>query len=286
MSKFHKVGLIVRQNDTKVSDTLNDVHSRLESHGMEVMFDHSARGLIGGYITVGLEAIADECDLAIVIGGDGTLLHTARALADSNVPIVGVNRGRLGFLVDVSPESELTQLDEILNGHYKDEARILLDVEVRREGEVIHEIVAFNDIVMRVKDLLRIVEFKTYINGSFVNVQRADGIIVSTPSGSTAYSLSNGGPIVTPTQEAIVMQPICPHTLSSRPLVVDALSDIEIRISDEGIDNGQLISDGQVYFDIISDDIIHVKRHKKRVHLLHPENYNYYKLLRAKLNWT
>ena len=286
MSVFKKVGLIVRLNDTKVSDTLNDVHARLESLGVEVVLDHSTRGLIGGLITVGLEEIAKECDLAIVIGGDGTLLHTARALADSNVPIVGINRGRLGFLVDVSPESELAQLDDILAGNYKEEARILLDIEVLRDGEVINEVCAFNDIVLRVKDLLRIVEFKTYINGAFVNVQRADGIIVSTPSGSTAYSLSNGGPIVTPKLEVIVLQPICPHTLSSRPLVVAADSTIEIRISDEGIDNGQLVSDGQVYFDIISDDVIRVKRHKKRVHLLHPNNYNYYKLLRAKLNWT
>ncbi|MEM7293586.1 MAG: NAD(+) kinase [Pseudomonadota bacterium] len=286
MSEFKKVGLVTRLNDLKVSDTLNDVHARLESLGREILLDHSTRGLIGGLKTVGLDVIARECDLAVVIGGDGTLLHTARELADSNVPIVGVNRGRLGFLVDVSPESELTQLDEILAGHYCDEERFLLDVEVSRDGEVIHEVVAFNDIVLRVKDLLRIVEFKTYINGSFVNVQRADGVIVSTPSGSTAYSLSNGGPIVTPTLDVIVLQPICPHTLSSRPLVVGGGSDIEIRISDEGIDNGQLISDGQVYFDIISDDLIHVKQHRKRVRLIHPINYNYYKLLRAKLNWT
>ncbi len=286
MAEFKKVGLITRLSDLKVSNTLNDVHSRLETLGCEVMLDHSTRGLIGGLKTVALETIAETCDLAIVIGGDGTLLHTARGLADSDVPIVGVNRGRLGFLVDVSPDTELTQLNEILAGNYKSEQRFLLDVEVRRDGEVINRAIAFNDIVLRVRDLLRIVEFKTYINGSFVNVQRADGVIVSTPSGSTAYSLSNGGPIVNPTLDAIVLQPICPHTLSSRPLVVGADSEIEIRISDQGIDNGQLISDGQVYFDIISDDIIHVKQHAKRIRLLHPTDYNYYKLLRAKLHWT
>jgi len=286
MSRFKKVGLITKLKDLKVSDTLNHVHSRLEALGCEVMLDHSTRGLIGGLITVGLEAIAETCDLAIVIGGDGTMLHTARALIDSDVPIVGVNRGRLGFLVDVSPDSELTQLNEILAGDYMEESRFLLDVEVLREGVVINRVSAFHDIVLRVRDLLRIVEFKTYINGSFVNIQRADGVIVSTPSGSTAYSLSNGGPIVNPTLDAIVLQPICPHTLSSRPLVIGADSDIEIRISDEGIDNGQLVSDGQIYFDIISDDIIHIKRHDNRIRLLHPTSYNYYKLLRAKLHWT
>ncbi len=286
MYKFKKIGLITRLNDLKVSDTLNDVHARLEKLGCEVILDHSTRGLIGGLKTVGLDVIAEECDLAIVIGGDGTLLHTARALADCDVPIVGVNRGRLGFLVDVSPESELTQLNEILAGNYLNEERLLLNVEIRRDGERVNQVVAFNDIVLRVKDLLRIIEFETYINDRFVNVQRADGIIVSTPSGSTAYSLSNGGPIVTPTLDVIVMQPICPHTLSSRPLVVGADSDIRIRISDEGIDNGQLVSDGQVYFDLMPNDVIHIKRHAKCVRLLHPNNYNYYKLLRAKLNWT
>lgn len=286
MYKFKKIGLVTRLNDLKVSDTLNDVHARLEKLGCEVMLDHSTRGLIGGLKTVGLDVIAQECDLAIVIGGDGTLLHTARALADCDVPIVGVNRGRLGFLVDVSPQSELTQLNEILAGNYIDEERLLLDAEVRRDDQRINQVVAFNDIVLRVKDLLRIVEFETYINDSFVNVQRADGIIVSTPSGSTAYSLSNGGPIVTPTLDVIVMQPICPHTLSSRPLVVDANSDIRIRISDEEINNGQLVSDGQVYFDLLPNDVIHIKRHSKCARLLHPNNYNYYRLLRAKLNWT
>lgn len=286
MPEFKKVGLITKLNDLKVSDTLNDVHSNLEALGCEVVLDHSTRGLIGGLKTVGLEIIAETCDLAIVIGGDGTLLHTARGLADSDVPIVGVNRGRLGFLVDVSPDSGLTQLNEILAGIYESEQRFLLDVKVRRDGKVINQGIAFNDIVLRVRDLLRIVEFKTYINGSFVNVQRADGVIVATPSGSTAYSLSNGGPIVNPTLDAIVLQPICPHTLSSRPLVVGADSEIEIRISDQGIDNGQLVSDGQIYFDIISDDIIHIRQHPKRVRLLHPASYNYYKLLRAKLHWT
>ncbi|MEM7206868.1 MAG: NAD(+) kinase [Pseudomonadota bacterium] len=286
MLKFKTIGLVTRLNDLKVSDTLNDVHARLEALDCDVQLDHSTRGLIGGLKTVGLEDIAQKCDLCIVIGGDGTLLHTARALADSNVPIVGINRGRLGFLVDVAPDSDLAILDDILAGNFYDEERSLLDIDVRRNGEVIHSAVAFNDIVLRVKDLLKIVEFKIYIDGSFVNVQRADGVIVSTPSGSTAYSLSNGGPIVTPTVDVILMQPICPHTLSSRPLIIDGNSDVEIRISDEGIDNGQLVSDGQVYFDIVSDDVIHVKKHSKRVRLLHPQNYNYYNILRAKLNWT
>jgi len=285
MSEFSSAGLIVRLNDRKVADTLHQIHSSLEQRGMQVLLDHSTRGLIGGPLTVGIEEIGQRCDVAIVIGGDGTLLHAARELVDYGVPLVGVNRGRLGFLVDVSPDGELAALDEILAGNYLAEERYLLDIRVCRAGGDIHRAYAFNDIVLRIRDMLRIVEFETYINASFVNTQRADGIIVSTPSGSTAYSLSNGGPIVNPSLDAIVLQPICPHTLSSRPLVVDADSEIEIRIVDKNIDNGQLISDGQIYMDVRTEDTIRVCRKAERIRLLHPSDYNYFQILRAKLNW-
>ncbi len=285
MSEFSSAGLIVRLNDRKVADTLHQIYSSLQQKGIRVLLDHSTRGLIGGPLTVGIEEIGQRCDLAIVIGGDGTLLHAARELVDYGVPLVGVNRGRLGFLVDVSPEGELAALDEIIAGNYLAEERYLLDIRVCREGGDIHRAYAFNDIVLRIRDMLRIVEFETYINASFVNTQRADGIIVSTPSGSTAYSLSNGGPIVNPSLDAIVLQPICPHTLSSRPLVVDADSEIEIRIVDKNIDNGQLIADGQIYMDVRTEDTIRVRRKPERIRLLHPSDYNYFQILRAKLNW-
>lgn len=285
MPKFSKAGLIAKSGDLSVSKTLNDVYVLLQNSGMEVLLDSSTRGLLGGPVTVEMETIGAECDIAIVIGGDGTLLHAARELVNYNVPLVGVNRGRLGFLVDVSPEDKLHELIEIINGEYIEEHRLLLNASLERDELVIHESLAFNDTVMRTKDVLQIIEFEISINNSFVLSQRADGIIVATPSGSTAYSLSSGGPIVNPNLNALVLQPICPHTLSSRPLVVTAESEIEIKVTERKPVFAQMVCDGQVYTDLQNDDVIRVKRHNRTIRMLHPANYDYHRILREKLNW-
>lgn len=286
MYKFEKIGLVVKFNDLSVSNTLHEVYSKLKSKGVELYLDHTTRGLMGGPTTVNIETIGEQCDLAIIIGGDGTLLHAARELVDFDVPLVGINRGRLGFLVDVCPDKQMSLIDDILVGKYVSESRFMLEASIVRADEVIHSSYAFNDVVLRIRDLLQIMDFEVTINGNFVNRQRADGIIVSTPSGSTAYSLSNGGPIVNPSLDAIVLQPICPHTLSSRSLVVNADSEIKIHICDKGVPNAQTVCDGQVYMDAELDDVILVKRKEKRIHLLHPENYDYHHILREKLNWS
>ncbi|MEM7257048.1 MAG: NAD(+) kinase [Pseudomonadota bacterium] len=285
MPKFSKAGLIAKSGDLSVSKTLNDVYVLLQNSGMEVLLDSSTRGLLGGPVTVEMETIGAECDIAIVIGGDGTLLHAARELVNHHVPLIGVNRGRLGFLVDVSPEDKLHELIEIINGEYIEEHRLLLDASLERDGDVIHHSLAFNDTVMRTKDVLQIIEFEISINNSFVLSQRADGIIVATPSGSTAYSLSSGGPIVNPNLNALVLQPICPHTLSSRPLVVTAESEIEIKVTERKPVFAQMVCDGQVYTDLQNNDIIRVKRHDRTIRMLHPANYDYHRILREKLNW-
>lgn len=286
MYKFKKIGLIAKFNDEEISDTLNEVYNKLTSKDVDLMLDHTTRGLLDDANTVDIETIGRECDLAIVIGGDGTLLHAARELVDFGVPLVGINRGRLGFLVDVCPDEGLPLIDEILKGHYIAEKRFMFEAEVWRDGEMIHQSYAFNDVVLRIRDLLQIMEFEVSIDKSFVNRQRADGIIVSTPSGSTAYSLSNGGPIINPTLDVVVLQPICPHTLSSRALVVSSFSEIEIRLCDKGVPSAQAVCDGQVYMDTQLGDIIKVRRKEKRIQLLHPKNYDYHHILREKLNWT
>ncbi len=286
MYKFKKIGLIVKFNDLAISDTLNEVYNKLKGKGIELLLDHTTRGLLGGPVTVDIETIGRECDLAIIIGGDGTLLHAARELVDYGVPLVGVNRGRLGFLVDVCPDKELSQIDEILEGNYLSEERFMFEASIVRDGEIVHKSSAFNDVVLRIRDLLQIMEFEITIDGSFVNLQRADGIIISTPSGSTAYSLSNGGPIVNPTLDVIVLQPICPHTLSSRSLVVSSDSEISIHICDKGVPYAQAVCDGQVYMDAELDDIVTIKRKDKCVKLLHPKDYDYHYILREKLNWS
>lgn len=285
MPKFSKVGLIAKSGDLSVSETLNDVHNLLQNMGLSVVLDSSTRGLLGGPVTVDMDTIGQECDLAVVIGGDGTLLHAARELVDANVPLVGVNRGRLGFLVDVSPEDKLHELSEIILGEYIEEHRLMLHCQLLRNEEIIHQSLAFNDMVMRTKNVLQIIEFEISINDSFVLSQRADGIIVASPSGSTAYSLSSGGPIVNPNLNAVVVQPICPHTLSSRPLVVSAESQIKVLVTERKPVTAQMVCDGQVYVDLHNDDIIEVRKHKRASRILHPANYDYHHILREKLNW-
>ena len=285
MSNFNKVGLISKSSDLSVSETLNSVYNLLIKRGLDVMLDTSTRGLLGGPITVDIETIGKECDLAVVIGGDGTLLHAARELVEAGVPLVGVNRGRLGFLVDVSPVDGLHELVEIIDGNYQQEERLMLHCELARRGEIVHQSLAFNDMVMRTKNVLQIIEFEVSINGSFVLTQRADGVIVASPSGSTAYSLSSGGPIVNPSLPALVVQPICPHTLSSRPLVVSADSEISVLITEKKNVHAQMVSDGQVYNDLQNEDIIVVRKHNKPIKILHPSGYDYHHILREKLGW-
>ncbi len=285
MTTFSRAGLIVKFNDESVANTLSDVIACLEALNIDVVLDNSTRGLVDSRPTVPTSEIATSCDLAVVIGGDGTLLNAARSLVDHHVPIVGVNRGRLGFLVDVSPANGLDQLSQIISGQFLEEKRALLHTRVLRDGDCIVSSYAFNDTVIRVRDLLQIMDFDVIIDDVLVTHQRADGLIIATPSGSTAYSLSNGGPIVGPTIDALVVQPICPHTLTSRPLMVDANSVIRVHLWDDDMTKAQVVCDGQIYMDAMLGDMIEVRRNTNRVRLLHPENYDYHRILREKLNW-
>jgi len=284
MNKFSRVGLLVKIDDESVATTIAEVMQRMEAMGVETLLSHSVKGLVEGS-TVSASEIGEKCDLAIVIGGDGTLLHAARELVDYDVPIVGVNRGRLGFLVDVAPNKGLDKLEDIIKGQYIEEERLMLYTRILREGECISSAYAFNDTVVRVKDVLQIMDFDIMIDDVLVTHQRADGLIVATPSGSTAYSLSNGGPIVGPTVNAVVLQPICPHTLTSRPLMVDSNSRIRMQLWDDQVLEAQVVCDGQVYMDATLGDQVEVSCMDKRVRLLHPETYDYHQILREKLNW-
>ncbi len=285
MTRFNNIGLIAKTGDDSVAPTLMEVYLLLLDLGVRVLADSSTAGMLGDVPTVDLATIGHDCDLAIVIGGDGTLLHAARELVNHDVPLVGVNRGRLGFLVDVSPEGKLYKLNEIIGGEFIEEHRLLLDCKLFRDDQCIHRSLAFNDMVARTKNVLQILEFEISINNSFVLTQRADGIIVASPSGSTAYALSSGGPIVNPNLNAIVLQPVCPHTLSSRPLVVTAESVVRVHITDRKPVRAQMVCDGQVYTDLHNGDVMQVEKHDRTIRLLHPADYDYHHILREKLNW-
>ena len=285
MTQFTTVGLLSKLHDESVAGTLADVIARLTALNIDILLHESTEGLIPGQAVVSSEEVGTHCDLAIVIGGDGTLLHAARELVDFGVPIVGVNRGRLGFLVDVPPNQGLEKLDAILRGQYISEDRIMLETRIMREGQCISSAYALNDTVVRVKGVLQIMDFDIVIDDVLVTHHRADGLIVATPSGSTAYSLSNGGPIVGPTIEAVVVQPIASHTLTSRALLVDAKSRIRAHLWDDELREAQVVCDGQQYMEAILGDMIEVSVKEKRLTLLHPETYDYHQILREKLNW-
>lgn len=286
MYRFQSIGLIAKTDDDgQVRETLRVIHRFLLERGLEVSLDRSTDEFLEIDDTVPRREIAAHCDLAIVVGGDGTLLTAARSLADSGVPIVGVNLGRLGFLVDVSPGTMIDRLEEILSGRFTEERRFLVETGIIRAGEVVQTAVAFNDVVLRIKNVVRMIEFETWVDGHFVNIQRADGMVVSTPTGSTAYALSGGGPILHPALEAMLILPICPHTLSSRPIVVDAASDIEVRIRENIHETGQVVSDGQNNIDVAAGDRIRVRRKERKIRLLHPADYDYFSILREKLHW-
>jgi NAD+ kinase len=205
----------------------------------------------------------------------------ARSLIDVNVPLVGINRGRFGFLTDLRAEDMLVQIDRILSGEYTEEPRVMLAAKVVRNGQVIHDNFALNDVV--VKSGLRLIELEVTINGRFVHKQRADGLIISTPTGTTAYALSAGGQILHPNLHAISIVPICPHTLSNRPIAVHSDSLIEVLLVQ--FDEAQLSFDGQLQVSLDVGDKIIVNRAQQTVSLLHPSDYCYFEMLRNKLNW-
>jgi NAD+ kinase len=284
MTQFQTVGIIAKQGEAaKVADTLERLVRFLEATGRTCLFDPNGAAILGvtGERVLPDLDMGERCDLAIVVGGDGTLLHAARALAPSGVPLVGINLGRLGFLVDVSPDEIETCLEHILAGEHDAEERFLL--AARTDGGPDHP--ALNDVVIHKWNTPRMIEYETYIDGVFVNVQRSDGIIVSTPTGSTAYALSGGGPLLHPSLDALVLVPICPHTLSNRPLVVAGGSRIEIRVCGFDAGHAEVTCDGQTSLALARGERVRIERTPHAARLLHPKGHDHYKILRAKLGW-
>mgnify|MGYP000424352876 CR=1 FL=1 len=286
--KFNTIGIIIKPQAESARQTLQSLFALLKNKKCNIILDEQIPDAINNdnFKKASREEIGKLCDLVIVVGGDGTILNAVRSLAHAHVPLLGINVGRLGFLADISPDKLEESLEDILNGSYREEQRLLLEMQVLRDNKVIFEADAFNDVVVHIRDVARMIEFETRINDEFVNHQRADGMVISTPTGSTAYALSAGGPILHATLDAITLVPISPHTLSSRPLVVNADSQIDILICNtkEGI--AQATCDGHLSTDVHVGDHIKVKRKTKKITLLHPKQHNYFEILRAKLHWS
>lgn len=284
---FRTIGLIAKRGDPRVGETLGRLIGLVRARGLDAVLDARSRGTYCGVDlpVVEREKLGQRCDLIVVVAGDGTFLGAARSLVDQDVPLLGVNLGRLGFLADVMPEEMSARLNDILDGAYLEERRFLLDVAVERNRDRVFAGSALNEAVTHKSGMARLVELETHIDGHLVNSQRSDGLIVATPTGSTAYALSGGGPILHPALDAIVLVPICPHTLSSRPLVVGGGSQVEVVLGDGARSGVQLSCDGQAKMELAAGDRILVRKHRPDLRLIHPAGHEYYATLRAKLHW-
>ncbi len=286
-SNFRNIGLVGRIGKSSIVDTLVLLYEYLLEKGLHPIFDEETAALIpdNNAQVVSRNLLGEACDLVIVVGGDGSLLHAARALVRHRTPVIGINRGRLGFLTDVSPHEVLYKLDQVLNGEYTIDHRFLLQLEVRSGNQIKYEAIALNDLVLHAGKSVHMIDFELSIDGHYVYRQHSDGLIISTPTGSTAYALSAGGPIMYPTMDAVVIVPMHPHTLSSRPIVVGGESEIKIYIRDNRI-LPMVSADGQTSVSLEVGDSLHIRKYPFKLNLLHPPGYDFYAACRTKLGWN
>ena len=288
-SAFKTVAIVGKPDGAGVGEPVNQLITLLKKRGIAVRIDTRTAEIVSAEPDAvmprePLTELLKGADLAVAVGGDGTLLSLARSVAAHHVPLVGINLGHLGFLTDIPADAMAPMMTAMLDGDFTEELRFLLDAEIRRGDNIIFQAVAFNDVVFSRGAMGTMIEFVVEVNGEFVYSLRADGIIVSTPTGSTAYALSSGGPILQPGLPAISLVPISPHTLSNRPIAISNQSEVSIRLI-RGV-NARVNFDVQAFFDPEPDDVVVVKAHKNRLRLLHPVGYSYFSMLRSKLHWN
>lgn len=287
--QIRTAALIGKYRSPEVAESLRALSAFLRERGVRVVIEEGTAASVGsdgfdGYEVASYESIGESADVAIVLGGDGTMLHSARRLAESEVPLVGVNQGRLGFMTDIALDEMLPSVEELLAGRFKAERRILLDTEVVRDGERVFQTLALNDVVLNKGEVGRMIEMTVEVDGEFLYVLRADGMIVATPTGSTAYALSANGPILQPTISGIAVVPLCPHALSYRPITINDESHVELTLVAPY--DGRVHFDGQARFDARAGDRVRISRSRHSVTLLHPPGYSYFAMLREKLHWS
>ena len=280
--------LIGRFSDPRVAESVGVLLPHLKASCAQVLVIDNGElpdWLDGNVVRLPEEQIADRADLVIAIGGDGTLLYAARLVARHGVPLLGINRGRLGFLTDVMPQDMMDSIDAALAGKLEREERTLLRARLRNADGSVIESLALNDVVLQKAATGRMLDFEVQVNGRYVNSHAGDGLVIATATGSTAYALSCGGPIIEPQLDVLVLAPICPHTLSDRPVVVSARSVVQIRLIERFETQGQVVCDGVVIGELAPDQPLEVNAAQERITLLHPPDHDYYRLLRSKLQW-
>jgi NAD+ kinase len=286
-ARFNTIALMGNPQDRRTLDSMQVLTAHLLAAGRKVQASESlrARALPRQVRRVPDEKIAQRADLVIAIGGDGSMLYAARRIAGRKTPLLGINRGRLGFLADVGPEQMLARVDEVLAGKYVSEQRMLLLVDLRHGDDIVASGTALNDVVVKRHATGRMCEYQTFVDERYVNTHLGDGFIVSTPTGSTAYALSCGGPIVEPSLDALLLIPICPHTLSDRPLVIPATRVAEVRLRAAQSEHADVSCDGEPVGQLAPGWSIQVRAARERIELIHPVGYDYFAILRSKLLW-
>jgi NAD+ kinase len=284
---FPRVALVGKPQDPRVADSMVALAGHLAARGCTpLVADHVDLDFDAPSIErLPEEEFSASADLIVAVGGDGTMLYAARLAAPASIPLLGVNRGRLGFLADVSPKDMRDRLDDVLEGRYVSESRALLRARRVQPGNEDLTALALNDVVVQKWETGRMLDFETWIDGQYVNTHGGDGLVVATATGSTAYALSCGGPIIHPDLDALVLVPICPHTLSDRPIVVRSTSAVEIRLVERPDTKAQVTCDGTMFGDLEPAQRLQIGPAEARITLLHPQAHDYYRILRSKLHW-
>lgn len=286
---FKTVSILGKPRDQDAIQTHKDLHLWLNDKGYQVLIDNSLQEILAELPASDFAPIADigqRSDLAVVVGGDGNMLGAARLLAPYNTPVIGINRGNLGFLNDLDPDDFKTPLAQVLSGEYVEEQRFLLEAQVSHQGKITHRNCALNEMVLCPEQVAHMIAFEVYIDDVFAFSQRSDGLIIATPTGSTAYSLSGGGPIISPKINAMCLVPKFAHTLSSRPLVIDGQCRIRIVPSPSNVGLINVSCDGHLMLPVNSGDEVEVFKTPHPLRLIHPTSYDYYHVLRSKLGWA
>jgi|TARA_B110000495_G_scaffold172348_1_gene161201 NAD+ kinase len=268
-TSFQNIVIVGREEDPRVGEPLQLLSQHLIKAGARLLHRDEI----------------DAADLVIAIGGDGTMLHASRLTRESGIPILGINRGRLGFLADVTPDEMITSVDHVLSGNYTTDTRLVLEARLQRASGKDEVAFALNDVVLQRRETGRMVDFETRIANRYVNTHSGDGLIVATPTGSTAYALSCGGPIIEPHLDAVVIVPVCPHTLTDRPIVVSADRLVEVTLLQRDETKAEITVDGFSLGGISPTDKLRISAANKRVTLVHPPGYDFYEILRSKLFW-
>ncbi|MGP1958269.1 MAG: NAD(+) kinase [Arsenophonus sp.] len=286
-SLFKYIGIVGHPRHPQALATHKKLYDWLRSKKYKVIIEQqiTQQLKLKNAIVGGLTKIGKIADLIIVVGGDGNMLGASRILSRYENKVIGINRGNLGFLTDIMADNALKQLTEVLSGHFFEENRFLLEVNIRKKNHKPRISTAINEVILHQGKVAHMIEFEVYIDDRFAFSQRSDGLIITTPTGSTAYSLSAGGPILTSNLEVIALVPMFPHALSSRPLVISSNSNIKLKFKQKNIDY-KISCDSQIVLSIQDDDEVLIKKSSKKLNLIHPKDYNYFDVLSSKLGWS